>query len=182
MPAMVATLCICIVFVPVVFISGAARSLFTPMAMAVVFAMMTSYFLSRTLVPTMSHYLLAAELDFYAAHPAAEASASSESPARKRRGMFLRVHDAFNRAFDGLRHVYGLLLAWVLGHRTIVLAGFALFVVASGGLALVVGRDFFPGVDSGQIRLHVRTPPGTRIENTERYFARQRSRARGDSV
>ncbi|MBL9091414.1 MAG: efflux RND transporter permease subunit [Planctomycetaceae bacterium] len=172
MPALVATLCICIVFVPVAFISGAARSLFTPMAMAVVFAMLTSYFLSRTLVPTMAHFLLARELDFYRAHDDAEAAIVAGTPGlKRRRGLFLRIHDAFNHAFAALRNAYGSLLAWTLAHRAVVFAGFGLLVAASACLALVVGRDFFPGVDSGQIRLHVRAPAGTRIEETERYFA-----------
>ncbi|WP_254510316.1 efflux RND transporter permease subunit [Anatilimnocola floriformis] len=162
MPAFVATLCICIVFVPVAFITGAARSLFVPLGMSVVFAMMTSYFLSRTLVPTMVHYLLAAEVDLYRGHG---------DEAAGKYNLIWRVHQAFNRQFDRLRNAYGLALAWVLAHRGVVLTGFAGLTVLSLAIYPLIGRDFFPSVDSGQIRLHVRAPAGTRIEETERYFA-----------
>ena len=156
-PAFVSTLCICIVFAPVAFLTGAARSLFTPLALAVVFAMGTSYLLSRTLVPTMIRYLLANE-------------AHGGSP--RHRGAFGRIHDAFNSRFEQLRHIYGLCLAWVLEHRRVTLALFASLVAASVSLVPFIGRDFFPSVDAGQIRLHVRGPGGTRVEQTERSMAR----------
>jgi len=158
-PAFVSTLCICIVFVPVVFISGAARHLFTPLAMAVVFAMLTSYLLSRTLVPTMVLYLLAPEV---------EREARGVRPS----GLVHRVHDRFNDAFEAMRARYAGFLAWTLEHRAKTASIFAAFVAASCALSLLVGRDFFPTVDAGQIRLHVRAPAGTRLEETERYFAR----------
>jgi multidrug efflux pump subunit AcrB len=166
-PAFVATLCICIVFIPVVFISGAARSLLTPLGMAVVFAMMTSYLLSRTLVPTMVHYLLGAEIDLY----------SGEEPAagapKKKRDVIWRIHERFNVHFERLRRFYGGYLDWALDHGKVVTAAFGVFIVASL-LALFpnLGRDFFPSVDAGQIRFHVRAVPGTRIESTEEMFAR----------
>lgn len=166
-PAFVATLCICIVFVPVVFISGAARSLFTPMAMAVVFAMLTSYLLSRTLVPTMVHYLLAAEVELYGG----KSEGDTPHKAVKKNAVW-RFHEGFNVVFDAFRHFYGLCLAWALGHRAIVLTLFLAFAIVSLSLFPFIGRDFFPNVDSGQIRLHVRAPAGTRIEETERYFTR----------
>ena len=164
-PAFVATLCICIVFIPVVFISGAARSLFTPLGMAVVFAMMTSYLLSRTLVPTMVHYLLGPEVDLYSG----EAQRSGT-----RRGIIWRVHERFNAQFERLRRVYGGYLDWALDHKRLVTVGFggvrpSLWLVA---LFPNLGRDFFPTVDAGQIRFHVRTNPGTRIETTEHLFER----------
>jgi multidrug efflux pump subunit AcrB len=162
-PAFVATLCICIVFVPVVFITGAARSLFTPMAMAVVFAMLTSYLLSRTLVPTLVKYLLRGEAEQY--QPGAVHAPGS-------RGPIWRVHDRFNVVFNRLRDRYGLALAWVLDNRGKVALGGVAFLLLSVTLFTSVGRDFFPTVDSGQIRLHVRAPAGTRIEETERYFAK----------
>jgi multidrug efflux pump subunit AcrB len=159
-PAFVATLCICIVFIPVAFISGAARSLFTPLGMAVVFAMMTSYFLSRTLIPTMVHYLLAVEVDMHA-------------EGADRHGVIWRMHERFNLHFERLRHAYGELLDWALVHKRIVLGGFALFMsVSLITLYPSLGRDFFPQVDAGQIRFHVRTNPGTRIETTEHLFER----------
>jgi CzcA family heavy metal efflux pump len=166
MPAFVSTLCICIVFVPVVFIDGAARSLFTPLAMAVVFAMMTSYVLSRTLVPTMIQYLIPGELE------RDKPRADGRAP---RRSVFWHFHDIFNGLFDRLRNTYGGWLAWALEHRAVVAIAFILFVVASCGLFPLIGQDFFPTVDSGQIRFHVRAPPGTRVEETERYFARVES-------
>ncbi len=163
-PAFVATLCICIVFVPVVFISGAARSLFTPLGMAVVFAMMMSYFLSRTLVPTMVHYLLGAEVDLYAGEGGEHA---------KKRDVVWRVHARFNVYFERFRRLYGGYLDWALDHKRLVTLGFAAFVLASlAGLFPNLGEDFFPSVDAGQIRFHVRTTSGTRIETTEQLFER----------
>jgi multidrug efflux pump subunit AcrB len=166
-PAFVATLCICIVFIPVAFISGAARSLFTPLGMAVVFAMMTSYFLSRTLVPTMVQYLLGAETHLYSG----EGSAPS-APA-KRADVFWRLHQRFNVLFERLRRAYGGYLDWALQRRALVATAFGVFVVASlVSLFPNLGRDFFPSVDAGQIRFHARALPGTRIESTEALFAR----------
>ena len=155
-PAFVSTLAICIVFVPVVFISGAARFLFVPLAMAVVFAMLSSYLLSRTLVPTMCRYLLAGE-----AHGGEHG-----------RGAWSRFHAAFERWFARLRARYGTALAFVLSHRVAAATTFALFTAASFSLFPLLGNDFFPRVDAGLIRLHVRGPAGTRIEQTEPLFAR----------
>jgi multidrug efflux pump subunit AcrB len=260
-PAFVSTLCICIVFVPVVFISGSAKFLFIPLGMAVVFAMLTSYLLSRTLVPTMVHYLLASEVEMYGGQldpndPHAEAKKAREnapqaqhryfSPAESlwwslkyvapavaaavvvadiaggavRDGPFRlgsgltqfvggfretpgpaivsllqvvglavlaiaalyyivqnsyiwRFHEGFNNQFEKLRRFYGGLLAWALEHRATVLAVFMLLVASSMSLLVfgLIGKDFFPSVDAGQIRLHVRAAPGTRIEQTERIYA-----------
>jgi multidrug efflux pump subunit AcrB len=153
-PAFVSTLAICIVFVPVLLLTGAAKYLFTPLAMAVVFAMMASYFLSRTLVPTMAHFML-----------------RSEMKTGHGRGPFSKVHNLFNRGFERMRTSYVSLLHWCLDHRALVLVGFGIFVVASLGLSVFVGEDFFPTVDSGQMRLHARAPSGTRIEKTETIFA-----------
>jgi multidrug efflux pump subunit AcrB len=163
-PAFVATLCICIVFIPVAFISGAARSLFTPLGMAVVFAMLMSYFLSRTLVPTMVHYLLGSEIDPYSGHPRRSA---------RRGDIVWRVHQRFNRHFEHVRHLYGGYLDWALDHKRLVTVGFGAFVLLSlASLFPNLGRDFFPSVDAGQIRFHVRTNSGTRIETTEQLFER----------
>jgi multidrug efflux pump subunit AcrB len=268
-PAFVSTLCICIVFVPVVFISGAAKYLFTPLAMAVVFAMLTSYLLSRTLVPTMVHYLLAAEVEMYggvldesdphAVHArhvqeareklahGEQVSYEDEPATMKLKEFFAkpvvwmaiaagvallailvfvigatsfgehfgflhtglvflggaikerwlglsqlllgllavgciiwiiarlnlvwRVHYAFNDVFEKFRRMYGGLLDWALDHRGIIVTAFSILVVGSCFLMLIIGQDFFPKVDAGQLRLHVRTPPGTRIEQTAQDFA-----------
>jgi multidrug efflux pump subunit AcrB len=253
-PAFVSTLCICIVFVPVAFITGPAKSLFIPLALAVVFAMMTSYFLSRTLVPTMVHYLLESEVELYGgveqegikhdhsnrnrhvgligsffwavrwwavlvvavaalggvfrllpAHVQEMVAAwlpqsVNDLPKdfRENRmatllsvarvvafGVLLttivyeifqnnwiwRTHQAFNRQFEKFRRFYGGFLALALQHRYVTTAITLVFVVGSCFLFPMVGRDFFPAVDAGQIRLHVRGPAGTRLEESERYFA-----------
>src|SRR6202790_3100538 len=164
-PALVSTLSICIVFVPVLMLSGAAKYLFTPLSMAVVFAMLTSYLLTRTVVPTLVHYLLPVEMHLYQGGDEANAAAA------KAAGPIWRVHQAFDRLFEKLRDAYHGLLDRVLEHRALVGGAFALFAFASLGLVLFVGKDFFPYVDSGQMRLHVRPPSGTRIEEAERIFA-----------
>jgi multidrug efflux pump subunit AcrB len=150
-PAFVSTLCICIVFAPIAFLTGAAKSLFVPLAMAVVFAMLMSYVLSRTLVPTMVHYLLARE-----AHEGHRPSAFTQ---------------AFERTFERVRTAYGRWLAWTLQHRGFITATFAVFVAGSLAMVSLVGRDFFPSVDAGLIKLHVRGVPGTRIEETEKRIS-----------
>ena len=270
-PAFVATLCICIVFVPVVFISGAARYLFTPLALAVVFAMLTSYLLSRTLVPTMVHYLLAAEVEMYGgvvdkddphamhlrevheahAHGGPVAPEDMSIADEVRQGLnswtvrlvmiavaaalaglialfghtpvgarypavhgaiagvegwlranpwtvalllfalaaavalcWLVVHltqpinERFNKGFEKLRRYYGGLLQLALAHRGGVIIGFCILVAVSCCLLGIIGRDFFPTVDAGQMRLHVRCPPGTRIEQTEQYYGAVEDRIR----
>jgi len=242
-PAFVSTLCICIVFVPVAFITGPARSLFVPLGLSVVFAMMTSYLLSRTLVPTMVHYLLESEVSLYGGQEQQGFEHSHEDPNRHvsfwwsvlwalkawviiaagvavlfgvywllpagmkatvagtlpawpalpamqwvrivvltllltavvhyvfQNNWIWRSHQAFNRQFEKFRTFYGGFLALALRHRWATAAVFAIFVVGSLFLFPRVGQDFFPAVDAGQIRLHVRAPAGTRLEETERYFA-----------
>jgi multidrug efflux pump subunit AcrB len=159
-PTFVATLAICIVFVPVLLLTGTARYLFTPLAMAVVFAMMASYLLSRTLVPTMMAYLLGKELNRYA-----------DEHGSGGRGLLHALHSRFNRVFERLRYRYMGLLEYALRHPAPVLAAFLGFSLVSMGLFELVGQDFFPTVDSGQMRLHARAPAGTRLEETEARFA-----------
>ena len=254
-PAFVSTLCICIVFIPVAFITGPAKSLFTPLAMAVVFAMMTSYFLSRTLVPTMVHYLLESEVAIYGGVEQKGFQHSHLDPNRHvgfgdsfrwalkamafgavalvalagvfwflpadaksiiheylpdtftgfpkeyhddpmhalltlatviafilltmavayeifQNNWIWRTHQAFNRQFEKFRNFYGGFLALALEHRFVTVAITTVFVVGSCFLFPHIGRDFFPSVDAGQIRLHVRAPAGTRLEESERYFAK----------
>jgi len=163
-PALVSTLSICIVFLPVLLLTGAAKFLFTPLAMAVVFAMLASYFLSRTLVPTMMHYLLPAEIPLYQ-------HSEGEPEPDVANNWIWHTHEAFNRQFERLRTSYKGWLGWSLHNRAIVLVIFAVFVGGSSLLTLVIGRDFFPYVDSGQMRLHVLPPVGTRIEESEMIFA-----------
>jgi multidrug efflux pump subunit AcrB len=159
-PTFVATIAICIVFVPVLLLTGTARYLFTPLAMAVVFAMLASYLLSRTLVPTMVRYLLQAEMEGHL----------KGGPWQAEGLPHLGIHRLFNQGFEALRYRYVGLLDWSLRRRGAVLLSFAIFATASLGLALLVGKDFFPNVDAGQIRLHARAPAGTRIEETEARF------------
>ncbi len=162
-PAFVSTLSICIVFIPVVLLTGAAKYLFTPLAMAVVFAMLASYFLSRTLVPTMMHFLLPAELILYQDETA--------SIKEEKTNWIWRWHHRFDHQFERMRHRYKLLLTWCLDNAALTLSLFGGFVALSLFLIPLIGRDFFPYVDSGQMRLHVNPPEGLRIEDSEQYFA-----------
>jgi multidrug efflux pump subunit AcrB len=150
-PAFVSTICICIVFVPMFFLTGVARYLFVPMAEAVVFAMLASYVLSRTLVPTMSKYLL-------------KAHTPDEHGARV--SFFGRVQRAIDGGFGRLRAAYGATLEQCLSGRGLFTAGFLGVCLLSFLLLPYVGQDFFPSVDSGQFKLHLRAPTGTRIEQT----------------
>jgi multidrug efflux pump subunit AcrB len=155
-PAFVATLAICIVFVPMFLLTGVARYLFVPMGEAVVFAMLASYLLSRTVVPTMAKYLLRGH-EHDAAH-----TASSRNP-------FVRMQVRFEEAFERLRKRYHGLLERCLHHRRAFLIAF--FAACLGSLALIIpwlGQDFFPTIDSGSFNLHLRAPTGTRIEETAR--------------
>jgi multidrug efflux pump subunit AcrB len=151
LPALAATTTICVVFFPVVLLSGPARYLFVPLALAVVFSMMASYFLSRTLVPTLASMLLG----------------KAERAATTGRGLGARIEEKRERALERLRARYARMLEAVLARRRFVVAIAGAFIVASGFLFEVVGLDFFPSVDAGLMRLHLRAPPGTRIEETE---------------
>ena len=157
-PTFVSTLTISIVFVSVVFLEGPAKYLFTPLALAVVFAMLASYLLSRTLIPVMVHYLLPGEIHGEEAH------------GRPPVGFAGRFQAAFERRFEALRSSYVRLLDWNLRHRRVVFVAFGLMLLSGVLLMPFVGQDFFPTVDAGQFRLHVRAPAGTRVEQTERYF------------
>jgi multidrug efflux pump subunit AcrB len=155
LPAFVATLVICIVFLPVLFLEGAARFLFVPLAMAVVFAVGASYLLSRTLVPVMVKYLLPAEI---------------RTRHSGRRGPFDRLFAAVEAAFGVAQRAFEAVLAQLLRWRPLALLA-AAGVIASAALLLPqVGRDFFPTIDAGQFRLHVKAPTGTRLEETQRLF------------
>ncbi|WP_263384125.1 efflux RND transporter permease subunit [Granulicella arctica] len=162
-PAFVSTLSICLVFTPVVLLSGPARYLFTPLAMAVVFAMMASYFLSRTLVPTMMHFLLDAEIGLY--------QDPEKAKEEENENWIWRVHSKFDRWFEERREGYKKVLEWTLASRGLTIAVFGLFVLLSLPLVFMIGSDFFPYVDSGQMRLHVYPPQGMRPEDSEQYFA-----------
>ncbi len=180
-PTFVSTTCICIVFAPVIFLSGSAKSLFTPLALAVVFAMMSSYLLSRTLVPILVFLLLPREVDRIRAADSGhtieegirEALSGRQGPVHgaetaNQYGPVWRLHIAFNAGFERFRAAYLRLLHSGMLKRKKVALLFACFFVVSFIVVPFVGEDFFPSVDAGRIRLHVRTPAGTRLEETER--------------
>ena len=157
-PAFVSTLSICIVFVPMFFLSGVARYLFVPLAEAVVFAMMASYLLSRTLVPTMAKYLLVAQVGREIEHEMEESS--------KSRNPFVRMQAKFEIGFERFRVRYRGLLESCLHHGWAFVVCFLGACVLSLALIPLLGQDFFPAVDSGEFKLHLRAPTGTRIEET----------------
>src|SRR3979411_989005 len=154
-PALVSTLSISIVFVPMFFLTGVARYLFVPLAEAVVFALLASYFFSRSLIPTLVMYLMRSEI---------EKQKNPESG--KRPGFFARIHHRFEHGFDSLREKYSNLLNLCLEHRRVFAICFLIFCLASLALVPLLGQDFFPSFDAGQIGLHIRTRPATRIETT----------------
>ena len=161
-PAFVSLLCICIVFVPMFFLEGVARFLFVPMAEAVMFAMICSFILSRTLVPTMSKYLLKPHA---AAHTSDEQMRLPPS-----RNPLVRFQRAFEARFERVRATYHGMLDLALAHRRPFVVGFLAFVLVSFLLVPFLGRNFFPDVDGGQILMHVRAQVGTRVEDTANVF------------
>jgi multidrug efflux pump subunit AcrB len=156
-PAFVSTVAICIVFVPVALLTEPARSLFVPLAMSVVFAMMASYFLSRTLVPVMARYLL---------HEETETQEKSEKPP----SFWTKIYQWIDSHFNALRERYHTVLEAALARPRALVIGFLIAYACCLALTPLIGEDFFPAVDGGQIRLHVIAPKGDRIEATERVF------------
>jgi multidrug efflux pump subunit AcrB len=163
-PTFVSTLCICIVFVPILTLSGVAGFLFAPLAEAVIFAMLASYLLSRTLVPTLVKYALRGE-------GMADEGHGEAGHQRAGTGWFGRLFAHFEHGFEAFRGRYDRALAYVMGRRKVTTITFLGGVVATFLLVPFIGQDFFPTVDAGQIRLHVRAPAGTRIEETEQLVA-----------
>ncbi|GAB6968199.1 efflux RND transporter permease subunit [Komagataeibacter kakiaceti JCM 25156] len=161
-PAFLSLICICIVFVPMFYLPGIAGFLFVPMAFSVMFAMVMSFILSRTLVPTMAMFLL---------RPHGHENQTGGNP-------FTRFQKGFERRFEALRAGYGALLAAVLDHRGWFVGGFFGFAMLSMGLLPFLGRNFFPQVDAGTLTLHVRGPVGMRIEETAALFQRIEKRIR----
>ena len=155
-PAFVATLSICVVFVPIFFLRGIAGYLFRPLAEAVVFAMLASYLLSRTIVPTLVLFFFRAERRKHREHPEGDPNP----------GLFRRIHLGFEDGFEKLRDHYVGWLEWCLHNRLVFSALFLTFCAVSMLLIPFLGSDLFPTVDSGQIRLHVRAPVGMRVEET----------------
>jgi CzcA family heavy metal efflux pump len=167
-PAFVSLLCICIVFIPMFALKGVAGFLFVPMAESVVFAMVASFILSRTLVPTMAMFLLKPH----------QIGAHGEGGQRVSRNPLVRFQRGFEAQFERFREAYRNLLAMALIHRRVFVTGFLAVVLASFGLAPFLGANFFPSVDSGQITLHVRPPVGTRIEDASAMFGDVEARIR----
>jgi multidrug efflux pump subunit AcrB len=171
LPAFVSTLCICIVFVPMFFLTGIAHYLFVPLAEAVVFAILASYAISRTLVPTLVMWFYR-NVQLHGEH-------INESSAPFWLLPFVRFQRGFETGFDRFRNGYRAMLASCFEHRGVVAMVFLAFCLASWLLVMVLGRNFFPTVDAGQFLLHVRGPTGMRIEETERLSGEVNSVIRG---
>ena len=163
-PAFVSLLCICIVFVPMFFLEGTAKFLFVPMAMSVMFAMVCSFILSRTLVPTMAKFLLKPHAPHTDMHGNNESLPASRNP-------LVRFQRGFEARFERVRAVYQQWLTLALTKRKLFVPAFLLVIALSFLLVPALGRNFFPAVDTGQMLLHARAPVGTRVEETSRYFA-----------
>lgn len=163
-PAFVSLLCICIVFVPMFFLPGVSRFLFVPMAEAVMAAMVCSFILSRTLVPTMANYLLRPHAPHTDMH-------GLDGPLPRSRNPLVRFQRGFERRFENVRLAYRELLTLAFQRRAVFVAGFLLFVAGSFALVPFLGRDFFPTVDAGQILMHARLKVGTRVEQSSQQFA-----------
>jgi multidrug efflux pump subunit AcrB len=164
-PALVASLSISIVFVSVVFLEGPAKFLFLPMGLAVGLSVMSSYLLSRTIIPTLVKFLLEKEVEEHR-HREAHPELVHEV------GFFGRFQQGFERKFESFRGRYLEALSYALDHRRVVFTTFLAALLLAAGLVPFVGRDFFPTVDAGQVRMHVVAPPGTRIEETEQLFSK----------
>jgi CzcA family heavy metal efflux pump len=158
-PAFVSLLCICIVFIPMFFLTGVAKYLFVPLAEAVIFSMVASFILSRTLVPTLAKYLLRAHAQVH--HEEGAHAAPSKNP-------LVRFQHGFENIFNKIRDKYKGFLLVSLSHRPRFIVGFLGFVLLSFALVPFLGRNFFPEVDAGQIKLHIRAQTGTRLEETAR--------------
>src|ERR1700738_3261133 len=171
-PATVSLMCICIAFVPMFGLGGVAGYLFRPLAEAVVFALIASYVLSRTLVPTLANYLLRKQvLEAHAAHHDTDGN-QDVIPAKLSRNPLMRFQQGFERRFEAVRGVYRGLLQLGLNHRGRLIAGLMGFTLLSFALAAYRGQDFFPAIDGGQIKIHMRAQTGTRIEETTKLADR----------
>ena len=166
-PTFLSTLCICIVFVPVFLLQGTAKYLFSPLSLSVIGALLASLALSFTMVPVLFNMLMRRSVNAFHAeveHRPVGQHAVSTSP-------LVRFQAGFERGFEKFRERYRNTLAWTLSQPVLTVAAFVILIVASVCLFPQLGRDFFPQVDAGQMRLHVRAPPGTRLEKTQEYFA-----------
>ncbi|HKB59653.1 MAG TPA: efflux RND transporter permease subunit [Gallionellaceae bacterium] len=168
-PAFVSLLCICIVFIPMFFLTGVAKYLFIPLAEAVIFSMIASFVLSRTLVPTLAKYLLRAHPQTHHAGEHVEGAVGTDHHAKPAtRNPLIRFQYGFEQRFTKIRDGYRELLLIALSYRKVFIAGFMGFIILSFALVPFLGQNFFPAVDAGQIKLHIRAQTGTRIEETAR--------------
>jgi multidrug efflux pump subunit AcrB len=173
---MLSSLCICIVFVPIFLLEGTAKYLFSPLSLSVCLSLMASFLLSFTLVPILFKYLMRSSV---AAHyGTAPHGAEPHAPNPGGSNVFSRFHQRFENAFAAFRESYGRSLNWALSNSRQTVLFFIGLMVVSLALFPALGRDFFPQIDAGQMRLHVRTPPGTRLEQTQEYFAEVESAIR----
>jgi multidrug efflux pump subunit AcrB len=172
-PTVLATLCICIVFVPVFLLQGTAKYLFSPLSLSVCVSLLASLALSFTMVPVLFEYLMRS----HTSEPHDEEAVKAPAPGAHR-NPFMAIHVGFNHGFGRFRERYRGALAWTLSQPSRTVVFFGLLIVSSLLLFPALGRDFFPQVDAGQMRLHVRAPPGTRIEQTQSDFARVESTIR----
>jgi multidrug efflux pump subunit AcrB len=165
-PTFLSTLCICIVFVPVFLLQGTAKYLFSPLSLSVIGALLASLALSFTMVPVLFNYLMRRAVHEFAAD-------SAHTPAQEPRSknLLVRFQAGFERGFEKFRESYRNTLSWALSQARLTVAAFIVLIVVSVLLFPLLGRDFFPQVDAGQMRLHVRAPAGTRLEKTQQYFA-----------
>ncbi len=166
-PTFLSTLCICIVFVPVFLLQGTAKYLFSPLSLSVIGALLASLALSFTMVPVLFNMLMRRSVDAFLSEPHHRPVGAHAAPAN----ALVRLQLGFERGFERFREEYRNALAWTLSEPVATVAAFAVLMVASACLFPLLGRDFFPQVDAGQMRLHVRAPAGTRLEKTQEYFA-----------
>jgi multidrug efflux pump subunit AcrB len=163
-PTFLATLSISVVFVPVFLLTGTAKYLFSPLSLSVIISLAASLVLSFTLVPILFKYLMASPV-----HAAGHGTAAA--PPRRRRNLFGYIHHAFEAGFERFREVHRNALSWTAERPLMTVGFFAALIVASCLLFPRLGMDFFPQIDAGQMRLHIRAPPGTRLEETQQFFA-----------
>jgi multidrug efflux pump subunit AcrB len=173
-PTVLATLCICIVFVPVFLLQGTAKYLFSPLSLSVCLSLLASLALSFTMVPVLFEYLMRS----HTSEPH-DAQATKAPIVGQRRNPFMAIHVGFNHGFERFRNTYRDALAWTLSEPLRTVLFFAVLIICSLLLFPALGRDFFPQVDAGQMRLHVRAPPGTRLEQTQSDFAQVETVIRG---
>src|SRR5580693_394136 len=173
-PTFLSTLCICIVFVPVFLLQGTAKYLFSPLSLSVIGALLASLALSFTMVPVLFNSLMGRTVHAFEA----EAHHRAVGQHRRSSNPLVRIQAGFERRFESFRESYRNALAWTLSQSALTVGAFVVLMVVSAGLFPLLGRDFFPQVDAGQMRLHVRAPAGTRIEKTQAYFSQVESAIR----